>query len=72
MGALPWLPVTNGANCSVCKHTVVNTSHFIIGCPSVKVCSYDPIDGDLMVNFVGNLDKHSEIFAATLKADFLS
>ena len=60
-GHIPWLPDTNGANSYVCKHTVENTSHFVIGCPSFKVCSSDPIDGYLMVNFVDDVDKHSDM-----------
>ena len=33
---VPWLRGTDGANCFICKHTVVDTNHFLFNCPSFK------------------------------------
>ena len=72
--SVPWLKVTEGALCFICKEDVENTDHFLLDCPQFKESfgfighhldqksiGSNPTDGTQITDFIKGLNCQHEI-----------
>ena len=72
--SIPWITITEGATCFVCKQGMETVDHFLRECPGfkknldylwdklkTKARHLNSVDGDQIVDFITNLDQHNKM-----------